>query len=123
MEIPSKRRKSRGGGGSSGGAIVPASAVPVSSSMSSIVPLRLRKPQEYLYGRLSVAEFVQKLSALGITDARVEQDEENCSSGCVMIHLVSLNVLDMLTILPSAACFRSPTYVVMSLFNSIFISG
>lgn len=47
-------------------------------------PLSKQKPANYLYGKLNVNEFVQKLSAKGITDAKVESS----ASGSCIIHLL-----------------------------------
>ena len=53
-----------------------------------LVPLKLRNPKEYLYGKLGVQEFCQKLSSLGI-DPRVEEP----SQGYFMIHLENEDTL------------------------------
>ena len=47
-------------------------------------PLSKQKPANYLYGKLNVNEFVQKLSAKGITDAKVESSP----NGSCIIHLL-----------------------------------
>jgi hypothetical protein len=73
VEIPSKRKK-------------PSSQSSASTrSPQALVPVKLQRPGEYLYGKLNIGDFVQKLSALGIKDARVEE----VSTGSSIIHLVS----------------------------------
>ncbi len=110
MKIPaSRKRDSRGGGGG-------ASSSSSSSADSSLVPLKQRRPAEYLLGRPDVRELVRgrkqkkhpkeevshsddlslcvfswqvrRLSGpeLGAADARVE---EAPGAGAVSIHLVS----------------------------------
>ena len=70
IEIPQKRRRSASGHSS--------------TAASNLVPLKLRKPHEHLFGQLHVKEFVQKLSSLGIQDARVEE----VGNGCLIIAMV-----------------------------------
>eukprot|EP00095_Tigriopus_kingsejongensis_P004426 maker-scaffold731_size105367-snap-gene-0.13 protein:Tk04426 transcript:maker-scaffold731_size105367-snap-gene-0.13-mRNA-1 annotation:"integrator complex subunit 9" len=70
IEIPQKRKRE-------------------SRNSTSQVPLQARKPTEYLYGRLNVKEFVQKLSSMGIQDARLEE----ISKGCSIINMVNEDTL------------------------------
>ncbi|TRY72412.1 hypothetical protein TCAL_03963 [Tigriopus californicus] len=79
IEIPQKRKRDSRG-------LIASS---LSTSSTPLIPIKSRKPAEYLYGKLNVKEFVQKLSAIGIQDARVEE----LSKGCSIINLESEDTL------------------------------